>query len=171
MNTIFKSIDEKCKGFINILPFNRFSKEDYPVTTDEDLVFIDQEPSNEFNINEAGWIRNDISAFEYAENEQIAAQILSRFEEVKTDDIYKDMSDQEMFEACLPRRATTDPVIYSRYLAKLAEIQYKKLKEQVEEEDKRKQEEEWSKSQINEAENEKSAIADTSSSAMASQES
>lgn len=166
---MFKSIEEKCKDFINILPFNRFSKEDYPVTTEEDLIFIDQEPSNEFNINEAGWIRNDISAFEYAENEQIASQILSRFEEVKSDDIYKDMTEDEMLEACLPRRATTDPVLYSQYLLKLTEIKYKKEKERIDYE--KEQEKEFSKRELNEAENEKSITENFASSAMDSKES
>lgn len=159
MNTLFKSIEDKCKDFINVLPFNRFSKDDYPVTTDDDLIFIDQEPSNEFNINEAGWIRNDISAFEYAENEQIASQILSRFEEVQSDDIYKGLSEKEMFDACLPRRATTDPVLYSKYLVQLSEIQYNHLKkeqEKLEKEAKDKEaEKEFSNKQINEAKNEK----------------
>lgn len=155
-----KVISNECAEFVNILPFNHLTDKDYPVTEDEDLVFIDQEPANEFNLNEAGWIRNDISAFEYAENEQIASQILSRFEEVQSDDIYKGLSEKEMFDACLPRRATTDPVLYSKYLVKLSEIQYNHLKkeqERLEKEAKDKEaEKEFSNKQLDEAKNEKS---------------
>lgn len=154
-----KVISKDCADFVNILPFNHLTDKDFPVTDDEDLVFIDQEPCNEFNLNEAGWIRNDISAFEYAENEQIASQIVSRFEEVQSNDIYKGLSENEMLEACLPRRATTDPVLYSKYLVKLSEIQFKHLKkeqEKLEKEAKEKEaEKEFSNKQLDEAKNEK----------------
>lgn len=175
MTTLKKYIDDKCKDFINVLPFNHIEKSELPVTTEEDLVFIDQEPCNPFNLNEAGWIRNDISAFELAENEQIAAQVLQRFEEVQHDDIYKDMTDEEMFEACLPRRATTDPVSYQKYLLKLTEIQYRKEKERIDklnkELEEKEKEREFSKKQLDEAKNQKSIVEAVENSSVASEKS
>lgn len=175
-----KVISNECAEFVNILPFNHLTEKNYPITEDEDLVFIDQEPANEFNLNEAGWIRNDISAFEYAENEQIASQILSRFEEVKLDDIYKGLSEKEMFDACLPRRATTDPVLYSKYLVKLSEIQYNHMKmekDKLEKEAKEKEakekkaEKEFSNKQLDEAKNEKPVTEAVKTPSVASSES
>lgn len=126
-----KSIKKEYKKFINILPYNRPEDDLVPVITEQDLIYIDQTPAQSFNINEAGWIRNDISAFEMAESENIALDILSRFEEIKQEDLYKGMSDDEMFEAVLTRRATTDPVLYARALEVYTRVQYKKTKEEA----------------------------------------
>lgn len=161
-----KSIKKEYKKFINILPYNRPDDDLVPVITEADLVYIDQTPAQSFNINEAGWIRNDISAFEMAESENLALDILSRFEEIKQEDLYKDMTDDEMFESVLTRRATTDPVLYARALEHYTRVQYRKAKEEA---DKQK-EREFSEREIKVANETKdssdnSTVAEVSSSA------
>lgn len=142
-----KSIKKEFKKFINILPYNRPEDDSVPIVTEQDLVYIDQTPAQSFNINEAGWIRNDISAFEMAESENLAMDILSRFEEIKQEDLYKDMTEDEMFEAVLNRRATTDPVLYARALEVYTRVQFKNVKEEAE----KQAEKEFSEREIKEA--------------------
>lgn len=146
-----KEILKTDKKFVNILPFYHLTKDDYPVVKEEDLIYVDQTPAQSFNINEAGWIRNDVSAFEQAESENLAMDILSRFEELKQEDLYKDMTDDEMFEAVITRRATTDPVLYARALEVYTRVQYKKAKEEAE----KQAEKEFSEREIKEANEEK----------------
>lgn len=161
-----KEILKTEKKFVNILPFYHLTKEDYPIVTESDLVYIDQTPAQSFNINEAGWIRNDVSAFEQAESENVALDILSRFEEIKQEDLYKGMSDDEMFEAVLTRRATSDPVMYARAIEVYTKVQYRKAKEEAEKQAER----EFSEREIKEAYEAKdvtdnSTVAEVSSSA------
>ena len=95
------------------------------------VVFIDQSPSEPFNLNEAGWPRNDISAYELASTEEEARLILQRLQEFNNDSIYDTMTEKEMFECVTPRRATSDPVLFSKFQEKLAELQYDRLKKQA----------------------------------------
>lgn len=149
-----KSILKDWKNFINVLPYNRPDDKTAIEIKPDDLIYIDQTPAQEFNRNEAGWIRNDISAFEMAESENLALDILSRFEEIKQDDLYKGMTEKEMFEAVITRRATSDPVLYTKALEVYTKVQYESMK--------RNAEKEWSEKQINEA-NEAKDIKDVSS--------
>lgn len=106
-------------------------------TTDLDLVYIDQTPCESFNLNEAGWPRNDISAYELASTESEAAQILQRLQEIESDSVYKDMTEEEMFNSVCPRGCMNDPVLYQRFVDKLAVIQYHRLEADVKAEEKR----------------------------------
>lgn len=98
-------------------------------TTEDCIVFIDQQPAMEFNRNEFGWPRNDISAFELASSDAEAELILSRLQEQKDSGLYKDMSEREMFDAVCPRRAMSDPVLYERFQMKLANIESQRLED------------------------------------------
>ena len=89
----------------------------------DSIVYIDQSPSEPFNLNEAGWPRNDISAYELASSEEEAKLILQRLQELNNDSIYDDMTEEEMFNCVTPRRATSDPVIFQRFCEKLGEFQ------------------------------------------------
>ena len=113
---------------------------------DSHEVYINQFYAEDFNRNEAGWPRNDISAFEKAESDSEASAILMRLQEQEqTNDVWKDLSDDEKFELCVPRRATTDAVLYSRYLMLWAELEQKRLKQEMDDLEKSKQEEEAAK--------------------------
>lgn len=97
------------------------------------VVFIDQSPSELFNLNEAGWPRNDISAYELASSEEEARLILQRLQELNNDSIYDTMTEEEMFQCVTPRRATSDPVLFEKFQEQLATVQYERLKKLGEE--------------------------------------
>lgn len=134
---------------------------------DTHAVYINQFYAEKFNLNEAGWPRNDISAFEHAESESEAASILARLEEQKeTNDVFKDLSDDEKFELCVPRRATTDAVLYARYMLLWAQLEKKRIEVEMKElEDSKKAEEEAKKaSEAKFAEDVKKVVSESSDS-------
>lgn len=97
-----------------------------------DICFVDQSPSQEFNINEFGWPRNDISAFELASSESEAELILQRLQEQCDSGLYDGLSEKEMFDLVCPRRAYSDPVLYERYQVKFGEMEANRIKENEE---------------------------------------
>ena len=97
------------------------------------VVYIDQTPSQPFNLNEAGWPRNDISAYELASSEEEARLILQRLQELNNDSIYDSMTEEEMFQCVTPRRATSDPVLFEKFTEQLTIVQYERLKKKGEE--------------------------------------
>lgn len=99
-----------------------------PGKHNEFIVNVDQSYAQDFNINEAGWIRNDISAFEMAGSESERLLFLDRLSEIKADDKYKDLTDEEMLRFVMPRRALSDPVEYSRFVSSVAHYEYEKQK-------------------------------------------
>ncbi len=105
-----------------------------PGKHNEFIVNVDQSYAESFNINEAGWIRNDISAFEMAGSESERLLFLDRLNEIKFDDQYKDLTDDEMLRFAMPRRALSDPVEYSRFVSSLAHYEYDKKKAAYDEE-------------------------------------
>lgn len=109
----------------DILVYNQIEQRE---TCDIDLVYIDQSPCESFNLNEAGWPRNDISAYELASTESEAALLLSKLQEIESDSVYKDMTEEEMFNSVCPRGCMNDPVLYQRFVDKLANVQYERLK-------------------------------------------
>lgn len=127
-----KSLNKLWKGFINILPYNQLTSNDFVVPSDDDLVYIDQDACLPAYINEAGWIRNDVSQFEMASSESEISNILARFEEVKQQDLYKDMTEEEMFETVIRRRDSSDPVFYTRCIERFLELQKKKVSNEIE---------------------------------------
>lgn len=134
-----KVINKLWEGFVNILPYNELHEDDFPPVTEEDLVFIDQDPALPAFINEAGWIRNDISQFELASSESEISSILAKFEEIKQQDLYKDMTEEEMFETVIRRRDTSDPVFYTRCIERFLEVQKRKATNEIERQEMEKQ--------------------------------
>lgn len=115
------------KGILNY-------KHDVMQDTSEDfMVYIDDTPSQPFNLNEAGWPRNDISAYELASSESEASLILQRLQEIADDSIYKNMSEAEMFDLVCPRRAYSDPVLFQNFVMKLAKFEASKIQKEMEE--------------------------------------
>lgn len=112
-----------------------------PGKVNEFLVNVDQSYSEDFNINEGGWIRNDISAFEMAGSESEKLLFLDRLKELKADDRYKDMTDDEIARFAMPRRALSDPVEYAYYTDSLAKIEFEIKKKLFDDEQKRLEEE------------------------------
>lgn len=127
-----KTLNKLWKEFINILPYNELTSNDFVVPSDDDLVYIDQDACLPSYINEAGWIRNDVSQFELASSESEISSILARFEEVKHQDLYKDMTEEEMFETVIRRRDTSDPVFYTRCIERFLTLQKKKVTNEIE---------------------------------------
>lgn len=97
----------------------------------EDQVYIDQEPCQPFNLNEAGWPRNDISAYELASTDEEAKMILERLREREDQSIYKNMSEEQMFESVCPRRAYTDPVLFARFVEQVSKSEYAKVQKEL----------------------------------------
>lgn len=110
--------------------FDRFAG-DY----NEFIVNVDQSYSESFNINEAGWIRNDISAFEMASSESEKLLFLDRLNEIKNDSHYNGLTDEEKIRLVIPRRALSDPVEYSHYMDTLSKYEYEQKKKAYDEEE------------------------------------
>lgn len=110
-----------------ILKFNSNFREELSAEIKPcDIVFIDQYFSEKFALNEAGWPRNDISAFEQAQSESDAAQILERLQEISVDSSFDEMSNEEKFDLVCPRRAYSDPVLFAQYQDKITKVLYER---------------------------------------------
>lgn len=81
--------------------------------------FLDVDPSmsQEFNINEHGFIRNDISAAMMATSQSEFDAKISNLQAISED--VHNMSDDELFDAILPRysQSPNDFIRYTEYLA------------------------------------------------------
>lgn len=76
---------------------------------------VDQMSANDYNINEYGFIRNDITALERAGTSQEVELIMSRLREMRSDPVNADISDDEILRRVIPRYAQ-DPTEYAAYL-------------------------------------------------------
>lgn len=74
------------------------------------IMAVDEFPSQDFNKNEAGWIRNDIAALARAQSQAEIELLLKRLGEVRTSDsnIPKDVPLKDAYNLIRPRYAQTE---------------------------------------------------------------
>lgn len=93
---------------------NRYCKNDVQIESPKEKSIVDQFPCEDFNRTQYGTLRNDIAALVAAQTEQEFNLILSRLQELRADDQYQGMSDDELLAHIKPR-LMQDPVELARF--------------------------------------------------------
>ena len=80
-----------------------------------DICIVDNSPSEDFNENDFGWIRNDFSTLLNEENQQVQQKIIARLSELPYLSDNKGKSDEEILSSVMPR-GLSDIVDYERHV-------------------------------------------------------
>lgn len=80
-----------------------------------DICIVDNLPSEPFNENDFGWIRNDFNALLANESQQVQEKIIARLRELPALTDNSQLSDEEVLSQVMPR-GLTDIVDYERHV-------------------------------------------------------